>query len=459
MNQALKIAASIVKQSGTSITNCSSFETQKELQSFLDLHSDLLNALPDHIRAGQEKNVGSNYFETFKALQYPFISYGTKKAVQVLMFDDDSKKYSNIEEYGSILSSKLGFRPTFITETQRGYQFGIILKHPVFRYHKNSSTYTQEYILLKELKKSITELLDCDIFGSHRVIGVWRNPLSHKFIYTSKKYLFSSLCDIVLKTNVKKRVQKNHTQTKHSSLATNSISPSNIKMKLGENTKIAKTIKKGFFEGNRNNYLFAVGFKIVFEDRSRLATIENELLQINSSHVKPLQQNEVINIAKSVFKYSEKMYLHPTNRKRGRLSDEMWAKKIHGLKERRAYAGHVVSKERAIKAVKKVINVFVDYFDKGITSPRNNEVSKKVNLSVRQIQRYKKIIKPAEVFLLWIKSLGSVNIVIRAYVAPIEKRPFLSAISTFLAQETKYRIEDFNWSVKFSMPDKKMLYN
>jgi hypothetical protein len=421
MDKALKIAQSISE--GRLPRDIRAFDSKKDINDFLNLQAALLNSLPNFLRAGNEKNVGSFYEESYKALQYSFISYGTKKAVQILMFDDDSKKCATLEEYLASIREQLGFNPTFITETPNGYQFGIILKQPVFTYHKNSHIHTNEYLTLKDIKETITKKIGCDVYGSHRLIGVWRNPLQHNFIYTAKQYYLTTLKDLLsIKENTLKK-----TQQKREAINSLSIQKSNIpKMRLGDNTKISKTIKDGFYKGNRNNYLFAVGFKIVFEDRKRVVDIEEELLQINASQENPLTTYEVKNIAKSVIAYSNKMYISIDNKKRGRLSDEMWKKNIHGIQKRRAYAGHSIAKERAAKSIEKVLSTLVELFDKGEIKPKNHNIAKEAKLSVRQIQRYKKIINISNVLLQWIKGLASIKIVIRAYVTLIKKRVFLS---------------------------------
>ena len=195
MSKALKIAQSVLKEK--LFVSKKEFATEKDIKDFLELQTSLLNALPNFSRAGHEKNVGSFYEETYKALKYPFISYGTKKALQILMFDDDSKKHSTLHDYAAILKKQLGFTPSFITETTNGYQFGIILKQPIFTHHKNSHIYTDEYLTVKKIKKTITNKIGCDVYGSHRLIGVWRNPLQHNFIYTSKQYYLTTLKDFL----------------------------------------------------------------------------------------------------------------------------------------------------------------------------------------------------------------------------------------------------------------------
>ncbi|WP_457748758.1 hypothetical protein [Sulfurimonas sp.] len=359
------------------------------------------------------------------------------------MFDDDSKKHGYIEEYSAMLYERLGFKPTFITETPNGYQFGIILKNPIFKYHKNSEVITQEYILLQDIKKAITKKIDCDVYGSHRMIGIWRNPLQHNFTYTSKKYYINTLKNLLFLSNtfngpaLEKQLPTNRRNFPQSP------DTSCCKMHLGRNTKIFKTIEKGFHEGNRNNYLFAFGFKIVFEDRSKVKSIEKELLQINRSYNNALTDYEVQNIAKSVVAYSQKMYTpQHTYSKRGKLSDEMWKIGIHGVKNRRAYAGYVTAKNRAINTTEKIINSIIEKFNKGSFSISNKEISEKIKLSQRQIQRYSKKISKSRILILWLKSLNDnrsvVNkIVIRAYVALIEKA-FLNSLNSlrFVAKQS-----------------------
>jgi len=105
----------------------------------------------------------------------------------------------------------------------------------------------------------------------------------------------------------------------------------------------------------------------------------------------------------------------------------MQSQGIHGLYNRRAYAGYRTAQDRTIKTIDNVVNSLVALFDKGITNPINQNVSDEANLSIRTYQRVKKYVNKAQVFMSWIKSNTpgvSTEIDLRPYVILIAKRVF-----------------------------------
>ena len=117
------------------------------------------------------------------------------------------------------------------------------------------------------------------------------------------------------------------------------------------------------------------------------------------------------------------MYQPKTDKKHGKYFDEMRKNGIHGLYNRRAYAGFAVARDRTITQLENVLNSLVSSFDKGVTNPINQVVADEASVSVRTYQRVKKYISKAQVLLEWIKSLANgTEIDIRAYVTPILNR-------------------------------------
>ena len=168
-------------------------------QSLIKLHSYMMESLPPTIHGADEKTAKSSFKPTDEALHNKFIRYGTKKSVNVIIFDHDYIKLS-LKAYAEWLESKIHIKPTFITKTTNGYQFGFILNRPIFKF-KYDTKLTDEYIQAQKLKKSITKLIGGDAQGSHRLIGIWRNPLEHEHIFNDKKY---SLLSIAEKTKATK---------------------------------------------------------------------------------------------------------------------------------------------------------------------------------------------------------------------------------------------------------------
>lgn len=375
---------------------------------YLGLYSILEDSLPSFIAAGNEKCVKRNFKKSGFALSnYKFIRYNVKKATTILMFDVDEIDM-DLQSFSKYLYKVSGIIATFITKTSNGIQFGIKLKKPLFTYtSKKSNNFSFDYLLAKEFKKKLTSLIGGDNFGSNRMLGIWRNPLLHDTLFSSKEYHLEYLFDLLdIKESKKRSIstgrqlpspeeayafkQRDFNESNYVSSSHNT-STVNIKFKLGENTNTAQTIKKGFIIGNRNNYLFSLGFKIVFEDRSKVSVIKDELIKINVLYDNSLPVKDVEVIADNVVKYSKKMYLPTINGKdravRGRLSDEMWEQGIHGIKNRRSYSGKTISKERREKAITTLRNAISSFYSRFMKIPTKSELADLTGFSIRHIYR------------------------------------------------------------------------
>jgi len=375
-------------------------------ESLIDLHADLKSILPFTTHGSDNKASKSNFIPTNEALHHKFIRYGTKKALQILMFDID-RTGGTVEAYHEHIFKTIGIYPTFTLKTDNGFHFGLMLDEIVWRTKYDSTVATAEAQIASSIKESITLALNGDIHGSKRLIGIWRNPLLHNHVYTGNKF---NLLELAKQFNIAKPIQVNQVS-----------SNPNTKMKMSGSNKIETTIQNNFIEGNRNNYLFAIGFKIVYQDRSKLATLQEELQQINDSHSNSLTEYEVRKIAESISKLEPTMFNPKRKTVRGKLSDEMWAKNIHGLSNRRSYAGFRTSLDRSIKSAMNVTESLILLFDKGISKPTNKQVSELANISIRQLQRIKHKVQRKQVFLLWLNKVRE-NIDIRAYVTPLFNR-------------------------------------
>ena len=383
-----------------------------DMENYCQLHQYLLEALPNFTHGANTKDSGRVFKETYVALNNKFIRYGTKKAVQVVMFDHDNIAMS-LEDYAKWLESKLAIKPTFITQTDKGFQFGFILHNPVFKFTWDKEM-NPEYAKLKKLKQEITALIGGDIAGSHRLIGIWRNPLAHKFIFNDKKYSLQTLIEKTPSFDFLELIYNFEFAT--TTQKTPPPKQPNIKMKLTKKGTIKNWIEAGFYKGNRNNFLFATGFQIVFEDRSTVYSIEQTLLQINASHPNPLTQNEVKDIAKSILQFSPTMH-HPKTKTHGKLFEEMQKQGIHGVYNRQAYAGWKTAQTRKEKQSQNIMTSLMKLFEKGKTNPTNSEVTQLSNISIRTYQRFKKTFNPATIFLTWTKELfKSKEIDIKAFV-------------------------------------------
>lgn len=352
------------------------------------LHKALLELLPNTLHAGNAKNDKSNYMNKYVALKHKFIRYNTKKFISILIFDDDETKIKDIEKYQQHIKDTINLTPSFITQTTKGFHFAFILDNLCY-------TDSPKYLLAKEFKKVITKKLNLDPAASHRMIGIWRNPLEHTYIFNDVKH---NMIDLSNMFNISIE------DPKVKAYPTIQINK-NTRLKMSENTPTQQTIKKGFYKGNRNNYLFAVGFRTVFEDRSAVDNIEEILQQVNASQPIPgLTKNEVTAIAASIVKIAPTMYNFTPRQKRGKLSDIMWAKKIHGLYNRRVFAANYTNIKRRENIIDKLSRAYISLFELGKTKPKNKEVYQASSVSIRTIQRYKTSFNPLDIFRLWIKN-------------------------------------------------------
>lgn len=245
-----------------------------------ELKELLIKNLPAKIKAGNEKHL-SNIFEykTHTALtKCQFINFNTRSRISIMVFDIDKvgdqtalDYFKNIEGLLSFIVEKIGFEPTYILETQKGFHFGYHLKNHIFTHQSKALEY------LKNTKKALTELLGCDPNASHRLNGVWRNPLLHEHYYSGViNYELSDFREFLpLRENVKKAY------TTH--------------VKIDDSLLI---------EGNRNEALFRYAMKFA-KGQTALseAEIVNFLIGVNLKCSKPLEADELDLIASSVYGY------------------------------------------------------------------------------------------------------------------------------------------------------------
>ncbi|WP_152055165.1 hypothetical protein [Aliarcobacter butzleri] len=128
-----------------------------------------------------------------------------------------------------------------------------------------------------DIKVAITRLLKCDEIASHRLYGVWRNPLLHNF-YFSQKFNYEL-------NDFKKYIPKSE--------FTNT--PLKLKVKINEDELI---------EGQRNKTLFKYAMKYA-KGKTTLTKddILNFLININNSKNVGLGNIELNQISNSTFKY------------------------------------------------------------------------------------------------------------------------------------------------------------
>lgn len=240
----------------------------------------LLKNLPKKIKSGNEKHLSNIYqYRTIEALnKYKFINFNSKEQISFLIFDIDKyedktakEHFKNIYNFLDFITDNIGLEPTYILETNKGFHFAYHLKNHIFTHQRKALKYVMD------IKVAITRLLKCDEIASHRLYGVWRNPLLHNFYFSQK--INYELDDF------KKYIPRSE--------FTNT--PLKLKVKINEDELI---------EGQRNKTLFKYAMKYAKGKKTlNKDDILNFLTNINNSKSVGLGNTELIQISNSVFKY------------------------------------------------------------------------------------------------------------------------------------------------------------
>lgn len=142
----------------------------------------LLSNLPAKIKSGNDKRT-ANIFSTKTTValrKSDFLNFNSLDRISLMIFDIDkvgektAKEYfKNIDGLLDFIMDKIGFEPTYILETNKGFHFGFGLMNHVYIKDKKATA------ILRRIKIALTTILSCDKAASHRLSGVWRNPLRH----------------------------------------------------------------------------------------------------------------------------------------------------------------------------------------------------------------------------------------------------------------------------------------
>ncbi len=321
-----------------------------------------------------------------EALHDKFIKYGTKTATNFIIIDID-KNNSTLQSYKKQVNYILkDITPNWITKTQNGFHVGFILEDTIFI---NNNTHKAQ---AQELKKVLSILLNADVAGSHRLIGFWRNALEHESVLNTNLHKLQSLLQSVNKLYYE-------SFSLFDDVTTNMSKKSAYTMRQKDITKISWSSidKKGFIEGNRNNFLFNKVIGLLYNGQITNEHVMTTLQQLNNEC---LPQNEIERIGKSILKYNitstnKQQYTH----KPGAYFNDMMKLQIHNYKK-----GNKVLYERqrlgqkitTIKILQKTVQKLIDGYCKTYTNNEkftNNNIVKNSNISVTTIRRYRNVKK------------------------------------------------------------------
>lgn len=386
---------------------------QYHLQSQEDLHALLIDAIyQDNIKAVNNKFELEEFvkpIDKYEALHKNFIWYGNKSASQFCIIDIDYEDMP-INQYLNHVKKTIGFYPTWITRTNKGYQVGFILDKPVFYSDTLNNT------KLHDLKVTLSLLLKADENGSLRNYGYWRNPLTHNSIINAKSFNL----DVLLKKANELYFNRQTTFNINSVIdLPKALKSSHYLQDQKETLKSWEHIdKKGFKEGNRNNFLFITAVKLLYAGKIKNNQVLDTLIKINENQ---LSINELRRITKSVCSYNitpntEKDKVDMIS-KRGLYSDNLFKYAIHNYSkdgkmvfERQRFGAWVTVVKKKVKAIKSLENgIYIAYKERKPLT--NSNISKYSNKSIRTVQRYKDHKKNiiALAFMRYIKELGKID--------------------------------------------------
>ena len=416
----------------------------------IKLHSLLYSKLYlEHIQSTNSKADLEFYIkpkDKYEALHDNFIKYGTKTATNFLIIDID---YINtpIKKYEKEVFYKLGIKPNWITRTTNGYHIGFILEKTVYINDINQKE------KLQEVKRNFTATLNGDIAGSHRLIGYWRNPLTHKSIINTELYDLDYL------------YKKSFTQIQSSISLFDSQEVINQKIENSKKTKeeiikinIDKVNQEGFIEGNRNNYLFTKTVSLLYQGKITNNQVHEVLTKMNSNQ---LEEQELNRIEKSILKYEiTANTATSTVYKKGDYYQALWNNKIHNYKKKnkiefsRQKIGQVITTAKVIKStIEKLVQGYkVTYQNNEVFT--NKTIEKNANVSRSTIKRYRNVRKiegeiKAKAFMLYLKELAEKSV--KAIEPPLKDLINLALSELYFEYEKSNKLFAFKLNEEFKL--------
>lgn len=268
----------------------------------------LIKSLPSRVHCADNKTDAFALLEmpTIKALEKRFIAFNSKSQVSMMIFDIDSFGGLSAKEYFvdidgmlGFITDNIGFEPTYILETDKGFHFAYHLKNHVFTHQVNALNY------LRAVKQAISDILGCDKNASLRNYGIWRNPLKHEYYYSG--CINYELSDF-------KTLLEPRTRAFSGSCAAH--------MELDE-----------ISNGKRNDTLFRLAMRFAKAQKSlSLENIASYIATISQKYCQePLPPSEINSIAKSVYKYWLNNSIYFASRQKEIFEGTMEFEKISGV--------------------------------------------------------------------------------------------------------------------------------
>ncbi len=352
--------------------------------------------------------------DKYEALHKNFIKFGNKVATKFCIIDIDNCNMS-LELYAKDVFKILGFNPTWILRSTKGFHVGFILSQSIFNDNLTDKN------KLSAIKSTLTMLLKADANGSLRHFGYWRNPLTHKSILNPVTFNIDDLENKIKNIFINRKY--------YSKTIDNKVS-NKKDFREGNRNNFDNINKKDFVKGNRNNFLFMTIVKLLYAGKIKNKDILYTLTKLNANE---LNANELNSIFNSVKKYNitPNFEHQKVDRiKRGEFSNLLFQNKIHSFRvknriilERQRAGQKIAVAKKKVNTTMLIYKAHIEIF-KQHKRATNKTISKLSKRSIRTIQRYnhiKKIliIKAFKEYVREVIEGGDLR-VFRANVAPLE---------------------------------------
>jgi len=178
------------------------------------LFSLLMKNLPSKVHCSHNKAGARSKpsIPTHIALKsYEFIEYNSKERVTIVVFDKDLHKgvvakeyFPDIPTFYEWLIEKLDLQPTYVCETNKGYQFGFVIKGFLTVQHTHAIHNKTPQKYLQDIKSRYIDFLELDKIASSRSHATFRNPIKHRYLsFPQKIYNLNDLNQPVIGIKLK----------------------------------------------------------------------------------------------------------------------------------------------------------------------------------------------------------------------------------------------------------------
>lgn len=168
-----------------------------------NLFSFLLKNLPQKIHCSNNKSGAFSKAPVSSHIalkKHKFIEFNSKSRLTIVVFDKDSHEnktaleyFENIPFFEEWLLEKINILPSYICQTNKGFQFGFVI-NGFLTIQKGYNPKNSPQQFLSDIKAKYINYLSLDSIASSRNNGIFRNPLKHKFI--SYPYMIYDLNDL-----------------------------------------------------------------------------------------------------------------------------------------------------------------------------------------------------------------------------------------------------------------------